>query len=130
MGDEVISPPVALAMNALAIILFMLFLWSFVRMPQKNHGDYMILILIVSDLSLPVVKIITIFFLENPIPISVLGSITFCAEGFKLYWTAALSLFTYLVYWSFMKRKSFNYNIFLGAASFGCILSTLGLNLQ
>ncbi len=130
MSVDIISANVALVINTVSIITFLVFLWSFLRIPDKNVGFYMILILTVSDLCFPIVKILTILFVGPTIPVSILGPITIGIEAFKLYWTAAFSLFTFLVYRSFLQMKAFNFMAFLFIALFCCVLSTLALNLQ
>jgi len=130
IGGDPIDWHIVLVVNIISVLAFLIFLCKIIRTSQKNYGFFMILILTVVDLSYPVIKIITIYFAKNPIPISLLGDITQGMQGFKLDWNAAFSVYTFLVYQSFMQKRLFNFKKFMFLALVICILTTITIHLK
>jgi len=91
---------------------------------SKKNDFYMILILIISDLCFPIIKIITIFLGKSTLPLNILGPVTFSTEAFKLYWAAAFSYFLCLDARYAARGKRLKSTRFLWPALLVCAVST------
>ena len=84
--------------NTLIVGSTLIFLFHFIRLRTKSTGMYMILVLTLSDLSFPLMNMITNFVVgtgeinENALYITAVGM-----YRFSLYWSTAIAVFSYLI---------------------------------
>jgi len=85
----------------------------------------MIIILTLSYFGYPTINIYTLYSITNQEPTKIQGSIAVAISIFNLYWTAAFALFTYLVSYSIIAAKSFDFKKFIFLIAFTCLTATL-----
>jgi len=120
--NEPIPIQASLIINAVTTIGFCVFLFSFLRLRDKNYGLIMILILSFSDISYPFMDILTALWVKNKLSITVLGPIAFSIMGFNYYWIAAFALYTYSLLNSIKKSKAFHHKRFICIALVICLM--------
>lgn len=130
MSQETNTPQVlplhtSLLIDVVIILIFSIFLLSFMRNREKNYTMITILILTLSDLGYPIMHILTIIWVKFDLNLNVLGPIAFAVNGFNLYWTAALALYTHFLFKSIIESKSFHYKRFIIVALFICLTLSL-----
>lgn len=83
--------------DVITIIIVLLFLYKFNKLPVKTYSTYMVLILNISDCIFPVVDIITQYLPQDDEVAMPLGALkTFCSH-FSLAFSAAIAVYFYLV---------------------------------
>lgn len=127
---EILPIQVSLVIDVAIILIFSVFLFSFLRNRERNYGIVMILILTISDLGYPLMHIITMIWVRFGLNINVLGPIALTVNCFNLYWTAALALYTYLLFNSIIESKVFHYKRFIYSALFVCLIWSLAFPLS
>jgi len=127
---ELLPIQVTLFIDVAVIITFSAFLLSFLKTCEKNYGLLMILILTLSDLGYPIMNILTTIWHKYNLDINVLGPFALSVNGFNLYWTAALAVYTHLLFDSIKNYKAFHYKRFICSAFLICLAFSLALPLS
>jgi len=127
---EILPLQVSLSIDAAIILIFSIFLLSFLKNRERNYGMVMILILTLSDLGYPFMHIFTILWVKFGLNLNLLGPIALTINCFNLYWTAALALYAHLLFKSIMDSRVFHYKRFIYSALFICLALSLAFPLS
>jgi len=127
---QVLPLRTSLIIDVAIILIFSIFLLSFLKKREKNYTMITILILTLSDLGYPLMHMLTIIWVKFDFNLNVLGPIAFAINGFNLYWTAALALYTHLLFKSILESKTFYYKRFVYCALLICLTLSLAFPLS
>lgn len=109
-------------LDVLIIIASGLFLYSYIRLPEKNYGLYMILVLNISDLIYPVMNLLVTICVKSQLSANLFAGFSQFLFGFGLYWSMfiAVLIYTVLNWRAIVNPKLFMVTAFL--VSVGVIL--------
>src|SRR4051812_2069240 len=103
---------VAWTTNTLTVSAATVFFFSFARLPEKDPGLHMILILGISNFMYPFLDIVIMGFLEGQTAINIVGAIEVICFHFSLYWTVAIAIFVFLIFKNGKAPNPRSFNIY------------------
>jgi len=112
----------ALVFNILTFIASVVFLYRFFKIPTKNYGLYMILVLNITDLAFLFVNFLSQIFMAEQAVSNFFGALGPPIFRFSLYWSAWIAYFIYLVMNS---EKLFSPKGFFFKALIWCLILSL-----
>jgi len=99
----------------------LIFLWSFFKVHEKTHSQYMILILCLIDLLFPLVHMARLIFSKPDSNTDAFFYTSVCIYRFSLYWSAAIAICSYII---IIGRKTFSTKKFTIISFFICLVLT------
>jgi len=132
-SDDVLPLWISLSFSILIFLVFFFYLTRFLKLQDRNYGFYMILVLCLSDICYPLISLFTIGIGQDNTEeyAYIIGPIAMAINGFNIYWTAVLSIYTYLVIkstinLSLKSKKGFSYTKFsLAAGGISLLLTSI-----
>jgi len=100
-------------LNYILIFIFVVFLFTFLRIKEKNYGLLMMIILNVCYLIYPLLQTITPYVIYSEFLARFMLSLSSAIYIFALFWSASFAIFTYSVLRS---TKIFNFKRFMKLA--------------
>lgn len=97
MGFEQNFEILSCVLDVLIIIASGLFLYSFIKLSDKNYGLYMILILNISDLIYPVMNLLVTICVKSQFSANIFAAFSEFLFGFGLYWSTFIAILIYTV---------------------------------
>ena len=98
-----------------------IFLWSFYKIPEKTHSQYLILILCLVDLLFPFVHMARLILPSTDTLDTYFFYISVCIYRFTLYWSTAIAISSYII---IIWRTSYNTKKFTIIAFIICLILT------
>lgn len=91
-------------LNVITLGAFFIFLRSFIKLRERNHGLYIILFLSISDALAPILSIIN-FYIDlfktnnstDTTSTDVIGMLMIISLRFSIFWTSAFALYSYRI---------------------------------
>ncbi len=94
-----------LIIGSITMIAAITFFCSFMKLKERTHGQYMILVLCVVDLIYPIMNILTTIFVRSEDSAAVFGCLGIYIFRFSLYFSTAISIFAYFI---LQQKQSFD----------------------